>query len=301
MAEKKNIGSLGPALQRRRRRKRNAANDEPEQIVIPYQDGEVLTPAISKVVRQSFRRDGRLHVSDLIYKCVRRIALSERLGNPMPDESLHASTSITFKQGEAIQDFVTDRLIQHKLHQLYGVWKCMCGETSETGIGTDIEERGTRCEHCGGLLNRYHEISLVNEQYNIIGNVDITLFFDDAFMFNECKSIAQKHFDELTAPKPEHVIQVLFYWWLAKQLGMSVHDKVTVLYVCKGYVFKSPYKEFPLRPSIMLNRLEDYLEDAQALKHFNDTGEIPPRVFCATNKTADAKKCHVCDECFDLE
>ena len=248
---------------------------------------------------QNFREGEYVHVSDLIYKCVRRTALSHKLRVPMPSERIMDSKAITFAQGDAVHDFVKGRVVRNHPDQVYGGWRCACKATSRVGVYADVHEE--KCAICDSALEDYVEMQLKDEEFKIVGNVDLSLLIGQAFYLNEIKSIARKGWEELEAPKPEHVIQVLFYWWLARRNYLSLFDKVSILFVNKDFIFNSPYKEYILRPSIMVDRLEDYLEDAQSLAHYRETKELPPRIQCATPKAKDAKSCHVCDECFAID
>jgi hypothetical protein len=131
------------------------------------------------------------------------------------------------------------------------------------------------------------------------GNIDLSLLFNDAFYLNEIKSIAGEAWKTLEAPKPEHMLQALFYWWLARRNNLPLHDKLSIIYASKAYVFGNPYKEFTIQPSKMLHRLDEYLEDALALAVYKETKTLPPKVECATQDCTRAKNCHVSGPCFD--
>jgi len=77
----------------------------------------------------SFREGAYLHVSDLVYKCTRMIALSKHLEQPIRGESIMDSRGVTFATGHAIQAYVTERMKTNFGELLWGDWTCGCGET----------------------------------------------------------------------------------------------------------------------------------------------------------------------------
>ena len=118
----------------------------------------------------------------------------------------------------------------------------------------------------------------------------------------EVKSIAAKGWQELKRPKPEHLLQVLFYWYLYKQEGWPLWDRVSVIYVNKEFMFSGvPYKEFFFQPSIIEDRLDDLLAEARQLVEYRNSGTLPPRSMCQDKDSPDAKKCQFRDICFQME
>ena len=129
---------------------------------------------------------------------------------------------------------------------------------------------------------------MFNEEYKIVGNPDILLFLEDvnAFQGVELKSITPNDFPDLARPKPEHVIQSLFYWWLMHALGYRLTTTWSIVYLNKGHSFHgNPYKEFVVDMPSQLARLDMFLEEALALKQFRAGGILPPRVRCTTTDT----------------
>lgn len=247
-------------------------------------------------------RPGLLHVSDILGKCMRKLALSEQLHKPMPPQSISDSMGLTFAQGVAIHDFVKQKFIQGHTDKMYGQWACLCGELVTEPM-LHSERPNNVCENCGSDTHLYRELNIEDEELGIVGSPDIVLYIGDieAYYPIEIKSITYDDWKEMVRPKPEHVLQVLFYWYLLARAGYSLPDQVSILYVSKGFVFKSPYKEFVIRVSSIEDvedRLETYLEDAKALTDFRNGGELPPRTICTNKSCKDAKECHVAIACF---
>lgn len=141
----------------------------------------------------------------------------------------------------------------------------------------------------------------------IVGNPDLLLYLPDldAIHITELKSIAPDQFKELTRPKPDHVLQVVFYWYLMNKLGYHLTDKVSIFYATKGWVFGStkPYREFVIHPQLELHRLEDMIEDARAHKAAiqDKQAPLPLRTLCASPGAKEAKNCSVCEICFEVQ
>ncbi len=246
-----------------------------------------------------------LHVSDLLGKCVRKRSLNNRLGLVSPARRLSLSDLLTFAQGDAIHDLLKDRARRGRPDYVWGNWSCKCKtlyhETPCTFSEIDQEEV---CPNCHTKVDQYHEVSMRDEDLWIVGNPDLLLYIPslDAIHITELKSIAPDQFKELTRPKPDHVLQVVFYWYLMNKLGYNLTDKVSIFYATKGWMFggQKPYKEFVLHPQLELHRLEDMLEDARAHKaaHLDKDAPLPARTLCASRGAKAAKDCNVCEACF---
>ena len=301
---------LGGALQLRRANLYQVQDQGLENI---RQGGTFTVPKGAKVLSdilanaRYLSREPRdhdyLHVSDLIGKCLRKIALAERYDIPLKAQSLSLTDSITFSQGDAIHDVIRVRAAQGNPRMVWGKWKCKCGTTriDEPCLFSSIPP--DLCPSCGEAPHEYVEVSMFNEEYKIVGNPDLVLYLPDAqaLYVTELKSIAHDAWKELARPIPDHTIQVLFYWFLMRELGYRLADTVSILYVSKGWMFSGePYKEFTFNAAAAVSRLQPYLEDALAVKVSRAGGDLPPKI-CAREDAPDAKKCAVCKTCFGIK
>jgi hypothetical protein len=210
---------------------------------------------------------------------------------------LTESMALTFAVGESIHYYVKNKLLIGEPDAVYGRWGCHCGKASFLGTYRQATTQEP-CTHCSQPLKNYKEMSLRDEEINLLGNVDLTLQIDGRFLLAEIKSINKKQWDELTKPLPEHTLQILFYWWLAQRNSLPLYDAVVVLYVNKDFTFAgSPYKEFVFQPSSMLKRLDNYIEDAKMLKAAKAGGDLPYRI-CPKPDAPQAKKCPTVIACF---
>lgn len=243
-------------------------------------------------------KDKYLHVSDLLTKCMRAFAISHTTGTELIGEAIYDNLGVTFAIGSAIGDYVVRRAETIAPSAVYGIWKCSCGKTKHTGTKKEAEDKG-KCEKCDTKLDRFNEFVVANDDIMVSGSVDLCLLISNHFYLTEVKSIKKEDWDALTRPLPIHILQIVFYWWLMKEAGYSLYSQVSILYTSKAHTRGSPFKEFCIDPRDHLHRLDDYIEDAKALKEAKKGGELPVRI-CGNENTSMAKKCSVCFLCFEL-
>lgn len=289
-------GDVAAVLSRRSRRKKNLRGGK----VIKAVSREVVIPHLHTNPQPQQFREGRfMHASDLIYRCTRAMALSDTLEIPFTPEIVFDGRGLTFAQGRAIQDYVTGRLKTNAPGKLYGDWRCLCMEERHIGTYEEAKAKGN-CSRCKSPLKNYHELVFHNRKYMIVGSVDLTLIENAALYVIECKSINKNDWQELKRPIPDHVIQTILYWYLMREDGYSLNEHASILYVMKEFRIGSPYKEFPINVPSQLHRIQDYLNDARALKHARARHGIPPRITCASTGSPAAKKCAFMIQCFSL-
>lgn len=246
-----------------------------------------------------FRAGEYMHVSDLVGRCARRIAISRITGQPIVGERVYDSNEITYAIGNAIHDFVRTRLAASAGENLYGQWTCLCGHLES--VGTYREYCHSVCDRCMTPQRQYKELVIRNDDLMLTASPDAAFQIDNALYLAEIKSTTENRMDSLERPFPDHVIQILLYWYLMRQAQYSLYDRVSILYVRKEHRFKTPYKEFTIIPSQNIQRLDDYLTDARAVAAARDTGRLPARVLCPTPHSPVAKKCQFCALCFGVQ
>lgn len=271
--------------------------------VVPVPEGDdfVIGHLRSSPSVYNHQRGGdHLHVSDLLGKCVRKLALARRFGTSLPPERINDGLGLTFAQGDAIHDFVKNRVAAGHPDKMYGTWGCTCGASRTDTMRTLAGAAGMSCGKCGSALTQYHEARIVDEEYGIVGSPDFLLYLERlrAYHITEVKSISGTLFKELVRPQPNHVLQVTFYWHLMNRAGFSLTDRASILYSNKEFSFKSPYREFSVDAPDQAKRLEPYIEDAKAYKASLGGGPLPLRSVCATPDTTEAKSCPLRDMCF---
>ncbi len=289
----------------RRRRGKPVAPEGREGRVIPFSEKEVVTKLLRKVpgMVNVFRDATYLHVSTLLGSCVRKIALSHKYNISMPSELISDSLGITFAQGRVIDTYLKDLVSKGYPAMAFGVWSCLCGATkTEPIVKRDIPP--ISCQKCSMVPSVYTEMLLVDDEHMVTGSPDIVLYFEaEGFYYPvEVKSMAHERWKELVRPLPDHVLQVTFYWHFLRTNGYNVPSQVSIVYVSKGFNFKTPYKEFEVYPADEVYRLAPYLLEAKALKESRSgTGPLPIRVVCSSEDCASAKECHVSSLCFTVD
>lgn len=306
-------GQLGTLLSRRLGRAQEPAAPAPVRnrrssagrvVQLPDPEALTLTSVLmkAKATLRKPRLGNNIHVSDLISKCARKKAIVEINQVPLPVTRLSLTDALTFRQGEAIHDVIKERSVTGAPSLVWGRWKCQCGSLQvETPCVYAEVDQTVICEKCETGTDTYEEAEFIDSELKIVGHPDLILYLTDlaAFYVTELKSISHEQFKELVRPKPEHVIQALFYWFLMRRAGKTMVDTVSLFYVTKGYVFKGqPYKEFTFSATANLKRLEPYLEDARAILEARKSGTLPPRTMCASKDSPDARACEVSSICF---
>lgn len=279
-----------------------------DDVVACPTDADFLLDILNRSPREvrPMRPGNYLHVSDLLGKCVRKIVLSQRHSTPIRPQRLSPSDQIAFAQGDAIHDVIKAMATASTPSRVWGKWRCKCGNLFHDTPCTHAETDKTDiCEFCHTPTSTYEEVSLRDDDTMIVGNPDLIFYLAElaAYHITEIKSMAEAAFAELTRPKPEHVLQVLFYWYLMKKLGYRVTDRVSILYVTKNYKFVgSVWKEYMICPEDELHRLDIYIADAYATKasRIDTTAALPSRI-CTSEFTVEAKKCELCSLCFNSD
>lgn len=263
-------------------------------------DGYVssLLASAGPALRQA-RAASPLHVSDLLNKCARQIALVHRLNMPQPFSKIWDGMGVTYAIGEAVHEYIVERMRGTHPDKVWAEWTCACGATKYVGLYVQASRRKA-CKHCLTKVNRHKEIPFVNKDGTLQGSPDLLLLLEpeQAFYIVEIKSIAAASWKDLTRCIPLHAVQVAMYWHILKELGIRVFDKVCILYVNKEFSFKSPFKEFVLAPEEV--DLSLYWEDFNAIMSSMKGGDLPPRLVCPTVDAPSAKECPVCATCFGI-
>ena len=273
----------------------------------PAIEQEPTTPLLDLLRRRGvqvseIRRSDYLHVSDLLHKCVRRIAICKKNGITAHAPPISLSQLLTFEQGDGIHDGVKNWLKEASPDSLYGIWSCPCGTTKhEQWFTFDEIDHEETCEACGKHIDQYHEIELRDEELRVVGHPDVVLRRSGSILLiSELKSIKHEDWVELVRPQPLHIMQVIAYWHLAKRKGLPVSEYVSIAYFTKKQVQKEyPGKEFVLRAEEYVPRVLAYIETAESYAAFLAGGDYPARTYCKSFTDSNAKICNVRSICFD--
>lgn len=291
-----------PAAQRLVSRRRGGDDEQIHSIEAADQFVIDLLKA-GKPPYDSFREGTHVHVSDIISKCARKIALIRRLGLRHQPRQLLDGHAITFAQGHAIHDFIKKRFVDGHPDKVWAKWECPCGATMTEPMVYAELSREHACPTCKKIPRKYHEVGLADDDLEVVGSPDLILYLKDYPLYYpiEIKSMTAKQWEELERPVPDHVIQALFYWKLMRERNFPLPDQLSILYVKKEYTFKLPYKEFIIHPQQQTKRLDSFVEDLEVIAAArNPKNPLPPRVTCGTMESPEAKQCSVCVTCFQL-
>lgn len=252
--------------------------------------------------RREVRKGTHVHVSDLLGKCIRKIAICDRERIAVAPDRLSVSDQLTYAQGDAIHDVIKMMATRSEPRQVWGNWTCDCGHLFHDVPCTQSKTDPTDlCPLCNTPTHKYKEVPMFDDLLLIVGNPDLLRWIAsvEAFCVSEIKSMAADAWKEITRPLPAHIVQVVFYWYLMHKLGYRMVDRISVIYATKGYVFRGkPYKEFIINPLDELHRLTPYLEMAEALVVARNGGALPPRLACAGEDSPKARSCEACAPCF---
>jgi hypothetical protein len=286
------VGGLSGALSRRR-----GLPDTAPAAVEEEDDTPVLS-LLKKVPRvsQSFRNSDNVHVSDLISKCIRKIAIMRRMGMAHPQESLGEGQGVTYAIGDALHSYVVGRMTKGHPEMVYAKWSCACGISS--CISTFARRSPKTCPTCATGVVHHSEAPFCDKEKKLIGRPDLLLYESRfaAFRIVEIKSMAAEQWKELVRPLPDHKIQVALYWRLMQACNMPVTSGTSILYVNKEMSFKLPYKEFYVPAGDV--KLDGYYAELDELNAASDGGPLPRRVCCVSVDSSTAKDCPVRVLCF---
>lgn len=284
---------------------------QPQQPVIS--DGFVLGYLRDFTSRPQKKRDagsdGYSHVTTLISQpCMRKIVLMRQHGIE-EFEKVSGGHHIMWAQGRATEAHIREAVISEADPSLiYGRWVCSCKRAQI--LGTKAEANAARpCNTCFGPLDTYGEPELRDHDLMVTGSPDLTFVIAGHMLAVEIKSMTPDDFDELEAPKPDHVTQVSKYRDAYKRLGFLVSDSVVVIYGRKQFKWGSTwgknavYKEFRIdattgQAAMSVRMLNE--SAAELMTHCN-AGTRPDRDICDTIQDSKAKSCCVNTPCFNLD
>lgn len=251
--------------------------------------------------RETRKCDSRLRMSSINDVCVRAqlIGLRKDISKA---ENIAIGMRVTFDMGNAIHDFLQNcdgYLGKNRL----GWWRCLA-------CGSKIFGRrpNANCKSCGALsyASRYVEHALrMPDDLPVSGHIDGFVEVAPAdIRIIDFKTISGEEFVKLTAPKPEHCVQVNGYMhYIGKDTNIPVEVNQRsgfLLYVSKKHVHNGlPFKLFHVRRN---QDVVNFIENKVALfkRGLDDVTFFPdPLRICAESDfTASAcRSCNVMSYC----
>lgn len=262
--------------------------------LVSAQDARVEAP------RTLGNRDGLTHLSSLLNVCPREHVLARRFNISRP-EPVTGGHRIVWKFGRAVEDHVRDSLLAARERRgVYGIWKCVCKHTSHQGYYPPA----ATCPRCRQGLNHYHEIALIDPDNGVVGSPDMLLVERGWFLPVEVKSMNKEDFDRLTAPVPDHALQVAGYWRILHVLGYRVMPEARLIYVRKEFLWggrNRVYKEFTIQPGPLAPLTDAMFLAARDIQEHLQAGSTPERIQgCHSASCSRARSCSVSDVCWSL-
>ena len=132
-----------------------------ESKVLPFTTDQVVAALIADPTFQAYRHSEYVHVSDLLYSCMRMVALAEKFNVPIHERPIYDSQGLTFAQGEAIHSYIIGKMIKKRPDIVFGNWKCLCGIKSFIGSASQAANADS-CNSCQSKLNQYNEFVVYN-------------------------------------------------------------------------------------------------------------------------------------------
>jgi hypothetical protein len=233
--------------------------------------------------------------------CPREVAILDLKKQKPKDEYIAPATKVAFEQGESLHHLARNNWLRSVA---IGDWKCpMCGHKHYFTLAPKAD-----CPKCGmkGSAFLYSEVEIKSEHY-IWGNLDLIIDEGlDKHCMVEIKTIDKDQFKELKMPLAEHRLRTNLYLELIRTSTLPEKDHINqdyarILYISKGYGAKnddgkvSPFREFKV--SYELSLLKPYIEKAQLVKLFRETGKIPKRI-CPSAMGPRVKACSVGADCW---
>jgi len=240
---------------------------------------------------------GYIHVSSLLDFCPR---LARILAIEGRDNKSHPRSPdrVMWAIGRAVESHVRKQVIAAiGRENVYGIWKCHCGNLEVVGIGSrDI------CNCCKKEATEYYEKPVFDHDLKIVGNPDMVIVQGGKFRVIEIKSIKVDLHNALTEPVPNHVFQMNTYRrLLALEHGeRKVHAESIAMYVAKDYAYSSPYKEFHRHKSEQEGIISAAFSQVADMRRKELDSILPDKLaVCSTPSSPKAKKCCCLVSCFN--
>jgi hypothetical protein len=224
---------------------------------------------------------------------VREVALCLKY-NIKAEQRIPVGQQITFDIGNAIHEFLQNST-DYFGRSFLGFWRCLaCGHTI-------FGRKPIKSCDCGAASSafRYKEYLLRYPQESpyVTGHPDgfIEVAPGDLRIV-DFKTIAGAEFKKLTAPKPEHLIQVngyMHYMQLSGDLPVGINSRQGILiYISKQHAFDFPFKAFHVEKKEVF--LQSIAKNVEAFRKYREENILPdflPLCLSSQFTIGGAKKC----------
>lgn len=276
-------------------------------VPLPLDMGNIVnnTSRTTDGMTKVFRHSDFTHVSDLLHKCPRMLALIKRLDIAPTPTRLWGQEEIVFDLGESLHTLLKRKMIHQNIEYVYGGWSCRNQCEVLTGLAAD--HYMCECSKCGHPMDEYHEYEILDKELGLSAHIDLLFYYPhlDAFHVQEIKSINGKGYEdypERNRAMPDHWLQTRFYWFLLRRAGKNVIDSTNVIYGLKDYQQGKPVFTTVVLPMGDMKEtqreLRPYLRDLVLINAIDCT-ELPKlHSSCKSIESGEAKYCPVAALCF---
>ncbi|MCF1458971.1 MAG: hypothetical protein LPH21_15905, partial [Shewanella sp.] len=252
-----------------------------------------------------FRKSGYNHLSDLMTKCHRMLALINRFDLYPAPKRLFDQNVVVFAQGNMLHDEVRRRFANNVPQQFYGFWRCQCKQTCVEG--TRSLTMDTQCESCGTNLDEYVELRIIIDDVRVGHSIDsLFLLNSGQLVVGEIKSCTKEKFlniKDTGRAESDHIAQGSAYWRAMRSAGYDVAPYIEVIYACKEWVTPSQMHtvRVPMNDTQSESFVRPYYANIDLINETNFNAPLPPRQGnCTKCGMGGAKYCPAAALCFLL-
>lgn len=252
-----------------------------------------------------FRKSAYTHLSDLMGKCHRMLAIIKRFDIYPSPTRIFDQNILMFAMGNMLHDEARRRFATQNPAQFYGFWQCGCKATCLEG--TKQYADSFHCETCNGRLTEYVEIRVIYSDLMVGHSIDSMFLLDSrALRVIEIKSCTKEAFEtykRTNTPAADHVVQGMAYWRASRTAGYNVDSNISIFYVCKEYISDGQSLEIvvPVTDRIAEFQTRELYSDMELINEIDFNKPLPKRLGrCADCFTSDAKYCPTAGLCFSL-
>jgi rubrerythrin len=250
------------------------------------------------------RSKDKIHVSEIVKGACPRMLFYKVSGEEATDDEPGAWHQVIAMWSAGSAEHEKWQRWLREMGDLWGTWFCLSCEHSWEA------QSPTECENCGSGLLRYDEVNLYDDDLSLVGHADgavprlnalveIKSFsagsvrIENAGLVNEHthkfegRSVIDHDglWKALKRPLKSHLIQGLFYLFMAKEMGLP-YDRIIFIYESKTTqatkTFEVTLSDRYLRP---------FLEILTSVNEAAETGDTPDRPALYSK---DAKPCTAC-------
>ena len=128
---------------------------------------------------------GYVHLSSLLDPCARAHVLATRMGGDVNRRPPSSGNVLLWALGRAAENHVvTSYLDATGREKAFGGWVCNCGSSVYSGL---FNPDTAPCQTCGARPTNYQQLTLVDDDLEVIGNPDLMTLEPNGLLITEIK------------------------------------------------------------------------------------------------------------------